>query len=184
MRYRFLFLIVSMLSVFVFSQNTEENYTFYQEAIQQIKKDNGKSIKIYEYLINNATNPEHKINYQLDLIKLKIYVSKDVEAIDIFFAIQDEIESLKNREIEDKYNIIGADLAQYLGFNQYSQKLLKKVKSKDKKLIDSIHHKFLDLRTDLAVNSFPTSPIQSEIDAHTTIDSLNNTINEVEKFIF
>lgn len=184
MRYRFLFLIVSMLSVFVFSQNTEENYTFYQEAIQQIKKDNGKSIKIYEYLINNATNPEHKINYQLDLIKLKIYVSKDVEAIDIFFAIQDEIESLKNREIEDKYNIIGADLAQYLGFNQYSQKLLKKVKSKDKEWIDSIHHKFLDLRTDLAMNSFPTSPIQSEIDAHTTIDSLNNTINEVEKFIF
>lgn len=42
MRYRFLFLIVSMLSVFVFSQNTEENNTFYQEAIQQIKKDNGK----------------------------------------------------------------------------------------------------------------------------------------------
>lgn len=111
-----------MLSVFVFSQNTEENNTFYQEAIQQIKKDNGKSIKIYEYLINNATNPEHKINYQLDLIKLKIYVSKDVEAIDIFFAIQDEIESLKNREIEDKYNIIGADLAQYLGFNEYFQK--------------------------------------------------------------
>ena len=122
MRYRSLFLIVSMLSVFVFSQNTEENNTFYQEAIQQIKKDNGKSIKIYEYLINNATNPEHKINYQLDLIKLKIYVSKDVEAIDIFFAIQDEIESLKNREIEDKYNIIGADLAQYLGFNEYFQK--------------------------------------------------------------
>lgn len=173
-----------MLSVFSFSQNTEENNTFYQEAIQQIKKDNGKSIKIYEYLINNATSPEQKLNYELDLIKIKVYVSKDVEALDLYFAIQSEVEALDNQEIEDKYTIIGADLSQYLGFKEHSEKLYKKVKSKDKKWINSVHYKFLDLRTDLSINSISANPIQSVNQAIAVNDSLNAAVNEVERFIF
>lgn len=184
MVYRFVFWIVFVLPIFGFSQNIEENNTFYQEAIQQIKKDNGKSIKIYEYLINNATNPEQKLNYELDLIKIKVYVSKDVEALDLYFAIQPEVEAVENQEIKDKYNIIGADLSQYLGFKEHSEKLYRKVRSKDKKWINSVHHKFLDLRTDLSINSISANPIQSEVKANAVVDSLHSTTNDVERFMF
>lgn len=178
------FLLVFSFSIFCFSQSVDENNTFYQEAIQQIRKDNGKSIKIYEYLINNAKNPEQKLNYELDLIKIKVFVSKDIEALDIYFGIQSEVEELDNTEIKDRYCIIGSDLASYLGFKDYSEKLYKKVKSKDEKWLNSIHHKFLDLRKDLSVYSNIKSQIQSELHANVVIDSLNKTTNDVERFIF
>ncbi|GEM53617.1 hypothetical protein EB1_34070 [Empedobacter brevis NBRC 14943 = ATCC 43319] len=184
MGYRVVFLIVFILSTFGFSQNTDENSIFYQEAIQQIRKDNGKSIKIYEYLITNAKNPEQKINYELDLIKIKFYVSKDIEAVDLYFDIESEVDALDNQELKDKYNIIGADIANYLGFKEHTEKLYKKVKSKDKDWVNSMHDKFLDLRTDFSINSSTRDPVQSDFEAKAVADSLHHTANEVERFIF
>ena len=64
--------IVLFFSVFCFSQKNEENKTFYKEALTQIKNDDDKGTKIYEYLISNSTNEIQKLNYQLDLIKINI----------------------------------------------------------------------------------------------------------------
>ena len=113
---KFVYLIVLLFSISCYSQNSEENNTFYNEAIQQIKTDNNKTIRIYEYLINNSTSNFQKLNYQLDLIKIKVYVSKDIEALELFFSIDPEIISTDNQELKDKYYIIGSDLAHYLRF--------------------------------------------------------------------
>lgn len=180
---KFVYLIVLLLSISCYSQNVEENNTFYNEAIQQIKIDNNKSIRIYEYLINNSTSNFQKLNYQLDLIKIKVYVSKDIEALELFFSMEPEILSSDNQELKDKYYIIGSDLAYYLGFKKQAQKMQKQVKSDDKAWINSIHHKFVDLRYDLAINAIITKPISTENEATLLQDSLPKISNEVEQFI-
>ncbi|MEG0189001.1 MAG: hypothetical protein RR668_10090, partial [Algoriella sp.] len=180
---KFVYLIVLLFSISCYSQNSEENNTFYNEAIQQIKTDNNKTIRIYEYLINNSTSNFQKLNYQLDLIKIKVYVSKDIEALELFFSIEPEIISTDNQELKDKYYIIGSDLAHYLGFKKQAKKMQAQVKSNDKDWINSIHHKFIDLRYDLAINANIIKPISSENQAILLQDSLPKISNEVEKFI-
>ena len=56
MKMRFIYLLVLFFSVYCFSQDVEENNAFYKEAVEKLKIDNSKSIKIYEYLINNSAN--------------------------------------------------------------------------------------------------------------------------------
>ena len=180
---KFVYFIVLLFSISCYSQNSEENNTFYNEAIQQIKTDNNKTIRIYEYLINNSTSNFQKLNYQLDLIKIKVYVSKDIEALELFFSIEPEIISTDNQELKDKYYIIGSDLAHYLGFKKQAKKMQAQVKSNDKDWINSIHHKFIDLRYDLAINANIIKPISSENQAILLQDSLPKISNEVEKFI-
>ncbi len=154
--------IVLFFSVFCFSQKNEENKTFYKEALTQIKNDDDKGTKIYEYLISNSTNEIQKLNYQLDLIKINIYKSKNSEALDLYFAIETDVFAKDDTELKDNYFIVGSDLAYYLGFKDYSKKLYDQIETNDKKRIKEIQRKFLDLRNDLSINSIIARPIQSE----------------------
>ena len=52
--------IVLFFSVFCFSQKNEENKTFYKEALTQIKNDDDKGTKIYEYLIDEIDSLNKK----------------------------------------------------------------------------------------------------------------------------
>ncbi|WP_177190265.1 helix-turn-helix domain-containing protein [Algoriella xinjiangensis] len=110
-------------------------------------------------------------------------MSKDIEALELFFSMEPEILSSDNQELKDKYYIIGSDLAYYLGFKKQAQKMQKQVKSDDKAWINSIHHKFVDLRYDLAINAIITKPISTEDEATLLQDSLPKISNEVEQFI-
>jgi len=175
--------IVLFFSVFCFSQKNEENKTFYKEALTQIKNDDDKGTKIYEYLISNSTNEIQKLNYQLDLIKINIYKSKNSEALDLYFAIETDVFAKDDTELKDNYFIVGSDLAYYLGFKDYSKKLYDQIETNDKKRIKEIQRKFLDLRNDLSINSIIARPIQSEKEEKQIRDSLHNTLNEVKQFI-
>jgi hypothetical protein len=179
---RFIYLLVLFFSVYCFSQDVEENNAFYKEAVEKLKIDNSKSIKIYEYLINNSANTIQKLNYQLDLVKIKVYVSKDTEALDIFFAIEPEVLASNNQELKDRYYLIGSDLFYYLGFKEESKKLLNKVKTKDSSWINDTRNKFINLKYDLSFSPIISKKINNLNEANATIDSLQ-IANEVERFI-
>ncbi|HAD79990.1 helix-turn-helix domain-containing protein [Empedobacter falsenii] len=182
MKMRFIYLLVLFFSVYCFSQDVEENNAFYKEAVEKLKIDNSKSIKIYEYLINNSANTIQKLNYQLDLVKIKVYVSKDTEALDIFFAIEPEVLASNNQELKDRYYLIGSDLFYYLGFKEESKKLLNKVKTKDSSWINDTRNKFINLKYDLSFSPIISKKINNLNEANATIDSLQ-IANEVERFI-
>ena len=107
-----------------FSQTKEEKKAFESEAQRLFRKDIKKSIKLYEYLIENSAEQD-KPNYEINMVKLKLFDSQNIEAIDLMFKVEKNIVKLHNRPLLNKFYRLKADVFYYLGFKKESDSIQK-----------------------------------------------------------
>lgn len=106
------------------SQTKEEKQGIEDEAQRLFRTDVKKSIKLYEYLLEN-TEETDLLHYRINMVRLKLMNSENIEAIDLMFDLQKDLSTTKDRHLQRQFYQLEAEVFKYFGFTKESGRIQK-----------------------------------------------------------
>lgn|GEM_PF-816803 len=157
------------------SQTKEEKLNIQREAQRLFRTDVKKSIKLYEYLLENSDGQELQ-KYEIGMVKLKLLNSENIEAIDLMFQLEQELLAIKNPDLHNQFHQLESEVFYYFGFKKVSDSIHKLSDSDSKKENKNNTNYLFNIPAELKVNPSSEKVSSRMIDAEPIERKLNQNI--------